>query len=94
MDPQIKVIAQVIQERRMQDRQWGGAEHDDQHSNFDWFRFIDYQWGRMNNENRRECLIKIAALAVAAVESLDRKANEDTRDAASDQGNATDPSAS
>ena len=73
MDAQTKVIAQVIQERRMQDRQWGGAAHDDQHSNFDWFRFIDYQWGQMNNENRRERLIKIAALAVAAVESLDRK---------------------
>jgi len=73
MDPQVKVIAQIIQERRMQDRQWGGATHDDEHSHDDWLKYILYQIDRSRfDEDRRARLIKVAALAVAAVEAIDR----------------------
>jgi hypothetical protein len=75
MDGQVKVIAQVIQERRMQDRQWGGADHDDTHTHIEWLNYIHYQQNRaLNKDKRRDAMIKIAALAVAALESIDRKA--------------------
>jgi hypothetical protein len=80
MDGQTKVIAQVIQERRMQDRQWGGTEHDDKHFTSDWLRYIDHQIEKGCEEdadgsnNWRARYVKIAALAVAAVEAIDRKA--------------------
>ena len=74
----VKVIAAVITERKRQDMQWGGPDHDDTHSAGDWLRYMGQQatkitCGRTQGHNVRECFIKIAALAVAAVESLDRK---------------------
>jgi hypothetical protein len=76
MDGQVKVIAQVIQERKHQDRQWGGAAHDDTHSVLEWGSYICYQeaklGGQISVREARERFIKIAALAVAAVESIDR----------------------
>ena len=72
-DPQVKVIAQVIQERKNQDRQWGGPDHDDSHNLGDWMSYFEYQFTSMGEDNARQRLIKIAALAVAAVESIDRK---------------------
>jgi hypothetical protein len=76
IDGQTKVIAQVIQERRMQDRQWGGSHHDDSHDLIDWIQYMGYQATHIKSGDPkyRERLIKIAALAVAAIESLDRKA--------------------
>lgn len=74
MDPQVKVVAAVYQERKMQDRQWGGAEHDDTHNHDDWLNYIGYQMDRSRyGDDKRERLIKIAALAIAAVEAMDRK---------------------
>lgn len=77
-DPQVKVIDQIIQERKNQDRQWGGPEHDNTHDKDDWLRFIHYQFicADARDSNLRSRLIKIAALAVAAVESIDRKENQ------------------
>jgi len=78
MDPQVKVIAEVIQERKNQDRQWGGPAHDDAHAEYDWVCYIDRQAGLIHSERDsassvRSRFIKIAALAVAAVESIDRR---------------------
>ena len=68
-------IADVLAERARQDAQWGGPSHDDQHDPVDWSHFIEEQayWGREQDPRRR--FIKIAALAVAAIESIDRKAS-------------------
>lgn len=77
MDGQTKVIAQVIQERRMQDRQWGGATHDDTRSYAEWIDYIEHQFSLLDlrvGGNARERFIKVAALAVAAAEMIDRKA--------------------
>ncbi len=76
LDPQVKVIAEVIQERKMQDRQWGGASHDDQHQPEEWFGFIEHQFfctNFLNPLDIRERFVKIAAIAVAAAESIDRR---------------------
>lgn len=65
--------AEVQAERARQDEQWGGPSHDDQHDPVDWDGFIEYQayWGREQDPRRR--FVKIAALAIAAIESIDRK---------------------
>lgn len=70
----------VAAERLRQDEKWGGAEHDDKHSTADFVQLIqDYAgWARtmasMNSPERaRRRLIQVAALALAACESIDRK---------------------
>ena len=85
------VYTEVVNERRRQDEQWGGPEHDDTHALRDWKSYIEYQskcllTKRVYESSEfkgarieptpefRERLIKIAALAIAAVESYDRKA--------------------
>jgi hypothetical protein len=72
------VIRDIEQERARQNEQWGGAEHDDTHGPMDWFTFIAHQLQRavMGHARPREILIKIAALAVAGLES-DRRKNGD-----------------
>lgn len=72
-----EVVNEVRLERQKQDAQWGGATHDDQHADRDWLGYIHYQVGAayMQPERLRERLIKIAALSVAAIESLDRKSH-------------------
>ena len=43
LDPQVRFMAEVYAERRHQDAQWGGPEHDDQQSLNDWLNYLDYQ---------------------------------------------------
>ena len=75
-----EVLEDVGTERMRQDEKWGGPEHDDQHTTAEFVQWIeDYAgWARMmasmgSYEKARRRLIQIAALAVAAVESIDRK---------------------
>ncbi len=75
----------VREERMNQDAQWGGPEHDDKHTTNDWTMLIRYQVAKANREGEmhvainhnipavRARFVKIAALAQAAVESIDRK---------------------
>ncbi len=74
-----RVLDEVMEERRRQDEQWGGPEHDDGHINSDWVGFIGLQLGRLSvgSAAYRETMVKIAALAVSAIESHDRKKTED-----------------
>lgn len=79
-----QVIEDVKAERERQDERWGGPEHDDRHDVSDWCHFIqrqimDVQYNdtKANDDETydavvRKNFIKIAALAVAAVESIDR----------------------
>ena len=69
------VMREIEQERARQDQKWGGPEHDDAHGPMDWFTFIAHQLQRavMGRARPREILIKIAALAVAGLESDQRK---------------------
>lgn len=72
----LKIVIEVCRERARQDEKHGGPAHDDTHTLNDWRRYITVRLPTVhyvpNKENRKD-LIEIAALAVAAVESLDRK---------------------
>lgn len=71
-----KALQDVATERQRQDAKWGGPEHDDLHSFADWHRFINERLAcsaYANEARTRKLLIEIAALAVAAAESMDRK---------------------
>ena len=74
------VLTEVSEERQRQDEKWGGPLHDDEHNTAEFVQWIeDYAgWARMmasmkSMDKARRRLIQVAALAVAAVESLDRK---------------------
>lgn len=74
------VLRDVANERKRQDVKWDGVFDDDQWNALDWHEMIsDYNgWARrmmaMNSPDKaRNRYIQIAALAVAAVEALDRK---------------------
>lgn len=74
------VLNDVGIERERQDHKWSGIFNDDTWNPLDWHEMIsDYNgWARrmacMNSPDKaRIRYIQIAALAVAAVEALDRK---------------------
>jgi hypothetical protein len=74
---------QIGLERMRQDEEWGGDAHDDAHRVGDWLEFIRKQCNLIGDglepaENARERFVKIGALAVAAIQSIDRKAQPET----------------
>ena len=79
---QEKVLQEIKEERARQDKLWGGPKHDDEHEISNWTLFIRSQLNRMSSESflpygsDRKRFIKIAALAVAAIESGDRIVEE------------------
>lgn len=78
----LTVLNEIVKERENQDAQWGGSSHDDAHSSEDFAFFIELQLLKCQkgkNDQTRERLIKIAALAVAAIQSIDRIANQSTQ---------------
>lgn len=80
-----KIAAEIITERYRQDVEWGGPEHDDEHCGWDWCRFIAKQNDLADAKARtgqgegtwRGRMVKIAALAFAAIESHDRVVGPD-----------------
>ena len=66
---------EIQAERDKQDKQWGGPTHDDIHNPSDWRDFIEWQSHKSKNTGFREAMIKIAALAIAAIEWSDRLTN-------------------
>lgn len=80
-----RIFQEIAIERERQDNQWGGPEHDDTRLYFDWFTFIRGQIRRYTPQSKdlpkisdrvkaiRSRLVKIAALAVAGIESIDRQ---------------------
>lgn len=71
---------EIKQERIRQDDKWGGPTHDDRHTTMDFIELIEsYAAGArqmvdINNQSAtRHKLLEIAALAVASIESVDRK---------------------
>lgn len=70
------VYDEIKAERERQDAKWGGPAHDDENSMHDWARFITVRVNRLRTSKwavRRQALLEIASLAVAALESLDRQ---------------------
>lgn len=79
------VVLDLFAERDRQDAQWGGPDHDDTHTGSDWLIYIEHQRATayqetlsddgdsiVDPEGYRQRMVKIAALAFAAIESLDR----------------------
>ncbi len=77
-----EIFNEIRTERGLQDLQWGGKNHDDQHDIRDWVCYIvnflaravnnEADWG-FNLKKARSAFIKVAALCIAAIESIDRK---------------------
>lgn len=75
-----QVFEEIAAERHRQDAKWGGPDHDDSHGWHEWIDYIiehaDKAYSTNNDDesyaNARRRYIEVAALAVAAVESMDR----------------------
>lgn len=69
----------VDNERSRQDCNWGGQAHDDNHTDREWILFVQKQLTRAESaENSNEyiaAMVKVAASAVAAIESQARRHN-------------------
>lgn len=78
-------LKDVGAERFNQDKQWGGPRHDDSHAAIEWLDYISHQIDRAGGNSGivgasglpaatvRGRLVKIAALALAGIQSIDRK---------------------
>lgn len=77
--PKLQNILQlIIKERTRQDLKWGGPNHDDRHNTRDWAAFIVQYLGEAVKWEHdvkilREAMVKVAALAIAAIEWCDRR---------------------
>lgn len=80
---QLTICGQLVAERERQDQQWGGPDHDDQHTRREWLRFIEEHATRarkaigrgqrvIDADAYRHRLVVMAALAMAAIEAHDR----------------------
>ena len=76
-DEQQKIVVELLERRKEQDAQWGGAEHDDTHSASDWRDYIEKQLNDADNAIAfaawRDRMVDVGALAMAAIEWADRK---------------------
>lgn len=71
-------VAEIAAERQRQDAKWGGPQHDDEHDQAEWEQFIIERLAELGPcaDTFRHRMLEIAALAVAAMESHDRKTNQ------------------
>jgi hypothetical protein len=76
----MRVFGEIHAERERQDEKWGGPAHDDEHDAFEWSRFLQRQAmageqaaHRQLGPEWRKRFVNIAALAIAAIESIDRQ---------------------
>lgn len=72
------ILKNIIDERQRQDQQHGGPAHDDTHTQEEWIEFINRQCQLSTPRTFCERMTKVAALAVAAlavaaIESQERK---------------------
>lgn len=87
-EEEARVYEDVRVERWAQDRKWGGPCHDDEHDPGDWQSYIK-QHLQEADINPRSCkannptlyrrqMVRVAALAVAAIQSFDRRGSDIT----------------
>lgn len=73
----MSIYTEIKTERSKQDDEWGGPGHDDGHTTADWSEFIRNHVYRAETatttETARYQFVRVAALAVAAIETLDRQ---------------------
>jgi hypothetical protein len=69
------IYKEISNERKRQDKQWGGCDHDDEHSINDFIAYIARHAGLAVDEKasvQRKNMVCVAALAVSVTEKLDR----------------------
>lgn len=71
-----KILEQIHAERRYQDSKWGFV-FDDKNTVNDWMAYINIYGSKATtmgatSAQQREAMLKVAALAVAALETFDR----------------------
>lgn len=71
-----KVLREIAEERKYQDEKWG-TTFDDKNTVNDWGTYINIYLAKATTmgateEEKRKQLLKVAALAVAALETFDR----------------------
>ncbi len=73
----MSIYTEIKEERSKQDDEWGGPGHDDGHTISDWAEFIRNHAYRAETaisiSTARYQLVRVAALAVAGIEMLDRQ---------------------
>lgn len=79
-DGRRSIYAEISEERRYQDEKWGGMAHDDnEEAEADFVNYVvEYAEGKPGTRSEsyafRRRMVKVAALAVAAIERADRMA--------------------
>jgi len=72
----VQICESIADERRRQDTQWG-PDHDDQHQPADWANIIQSRPIGLglspNSHYARKRVLRMAAVAVAAIEAIDRR---------------------
>ena len=79
MDPTRNVLAEIEGERMLQLLKWGN-DHDDEHTIYDWVAILTMYsgnvawaaWPNVDIKKIRGELLKVATIAVAALEAIDR----------------------
>lgn len=74
----LRVFEEVKWERDYQDKKWGGPDHDDTAETNESMcgyiqEYLDGTSGRAARHDLRTRLVKVAALAVATIERIDRR---------------------
>lgn len=74
----LDLYGEIKAEWERQDAKWGGPGHDDAHSNFDWIVYLTKHVGKavswpFDKSRFRTQMVRVAALAVAAIEWADRR---------------------
>lgn len=78
VDLTTEAVGDISMERVLQDHQWGGPETDDLRSEAEWAEYIHKQISKLFQDEggalaARDRFVKVAALAIAAIQSIDRK---------------------
>lgn len=75
-----EIYDQVEAERRAQDAEWGGPDHDDERTVGSWLEVLQKHWAKANaapidhhEPLFRHQMVRVAALAVATIEWFDRR---------------------
>ncbi len=79
-DPRRQIFADIVVERKYQDEKWGGPAHDSTETEANWADYItEYALGegRAAGYDFRTRMVKVAALAVAALEAHDARVAAD-----------------
>lgn len=74
----MSVYDEIADERARQDELWGGPAHDDEHDRANWCYILDKfvlkaRHATADPSKHRHVMMQIAAIAIAACESHDRK---------------------